>query len=403
MATVVRGAVSAPVPDIGPRSPGSPRLKEFIGRGPRVATVHDYITQLGGAERVVLALMRALPESRLITSCYSASNTFPDFRRYDIETMWMNKWPIFRKDPRLALPLLAGTFNRHHVTDVDVVVCSSSGWSHGISTDAPKIVYCHNPARWLYQADDYFGRFSGALRHVFERRAIRLREWDKANAREAAVYLVNSSIVRDRVRTQYGIEARIVPPPPGLSPDGPMEALPHLEPGYLLSVARQRAYKNVLGVAEAVESLPGERLVAVGGIPERPDGRKWSDRVVSLSRTNDAQLRWLYANAGALIAYSQEDFGLTPVEAFGFGTPVLAVREGGYVDTCVSGLSGLWIEEPTVDGVVDSIRRFRDSSFDSVAIKQHGANWSKERFATEIRAVIEEVLSGPSVMAHPRS
>ena len=361
---------------------------------PRIAIVHDYLTQMGGAERVALAMVEALPSSRLVTSFYAPKSTFPGFAGHDIQTMALNRVAPLRREPRLAMPLLARRFERLHVEDAEVLLCSSSGWAHGTSTDAPKIVYCHNPARWLYQPDDYFGRLAPTLRKMFERRAKTLREWDKSRAHEAELYLVNSTTVRDRVREHYGIDARVLPPAAGITPDGPSEPIPGIEPGFLLSVARHRGYKNVESVAEAVEALPGERLVAVGGLPKRHAGGHWGERLVGLPQVSDAQLRWLYTNAAALVANSAEDFGLTPVEAFGFGTPVLAVAAGGYLDSCVPGLTGVAIEDTSTDGTIDAITRFRQASFDSHAIRTHAVRWSPERFAKDLNAVVDEVLAG---------
>jgi glycosyltransferase involved in cell wall biosynthesis len=109
-------------------------------------------------------------------------------------------------------------------------------------------------------------------------------------------------------------------------------------------------------------------------------------------RVTDAQLRWLYANAAALVATSNEDFGLTPVEAFGFGTPVVALRAGGYLDSCVDGVTGVWVEDPSVGGVGDGLRRFRSAAFDRDTIIAHGAQWSPQRFAGRLAALINEVL-----------
>ncbi len=117
-----------------------------------------------------------------------------------------------------------------------------------------------------------------------------------------------------------------------------------------------------------------------------------AERIVAPGRVTDAQLRWLYANAAALVATSYEDFGLTPVEAFGLGTPVVALRAGGYLDSCVDGVTGVWVEDPSVGGVVDGLRRFRSASFDRETIIAHGAQWSPQRFAGRLAAVINEVL-----------
>ena len=155
---------------------------------------------------------------------------------------------------------------------------------------------------------------------------------------------------------------RLLPPPPGLLPRDPRRPCRNWS----------RAF--------------------CGGLPRHPEGRAWSERIVAPGRVTDAQLRWLYANAAALVATSYEDFGLTPVEAFGFGTPVVALRAGGYLDSCVDGVTGVWVEDPSVGGVVDGLRRFRAAAFDGDAIIAHGTQWSPQRFACRLAAVINEVL-----------
>ena len=365
-----------------------------VNASPRVAIVHDYLTQRGGAERVALAAVRALPGATLLTSVYEPSRTFPEFAQIPVQRSWLDKVPLARTDPRLAMPMMASTFQRMRVDNVDAVLCSSSGWSHGVQTDAPKIVYCHNPARWIYQPDDYFGAMPPAAQRGFRLLVKRLRAWDQEAARSAATYLVNSTIVAARVLRHYGIQARVLPPPAGLLPDGPMEPVPGIEPGYLLTVGRRRSYKNTSAAALAVAAMPDEQLVIVGGLPDHPSGADWPSRIVGLEDLRDAQLRWLYANARGLIAVAHEDFGLTPVEAFGFGTPVLALRAGGYLDTCRDGLSGTWIHEASPAGVMDAVERFDATTFDAERIREHAQRWTPERFARDLNAVVDRVVSG---------
>jgi hypothetical protein len=124
--------------------------------GSRVALAHDYITQRGGAERVALAMARAFPASALHTALYDPEGTFPEFSTVDVRTMPINRSRMLRRHHRLALPFLAKAVSEYHV-DADVLLASSSGWAHGIPTRGRKVVYCHAPARWLYQADRYAG------------------------------------------------------------------------------------------------------------------------------------------------------------------------------------------------------------------------------------------------------
>src|SRR5436189_353008 len=118
----------------------------------RIALVHDYLTQRGGAERVVLSLTRAFPDAPLYTSLYDPAGTFREFADVDVRPLALNAIATLRQRHRLALPLLAAAFSRLEVP-ADVVVCSSSGWAHGAQVEGRKVVYCHTPARWLYQPD----------------------------------------------------------------------------------------------------------------------------------------------------------------------------------------------------------------------------------------------------------
>lgn len=356
----------------------------------KVVVVHDYVTQRGGAERVVLELLSCFPGARLVTSVFEPTTTYPDFADHDVETLWLNRFKSFRTDPRRAFPFLARAFNRHVVQDADLVIASSSGWAHRVHTEAPKIVYCHNPARWLYQPHDYLHGLSPRLRELFVANTQRLRHSDNAAATTASAYLVNSRVVGSRVHDAYGIDAAVVPPARGLSPEGPQSPIAGVEPGYLLTVSRSRGYKNTQVACEAVGRMPEERLVVVGGVRDHlPD----HDNVTVLPRISDAELRWLYANAAALVAVSYEDFGLTPVEAQAFGVPSLVLRGGGYLDSTVEGVTGLFVDEPTADAVVKGIRLLRASTWSPEAITAHGELFSPGAFCDRMNDVADKVMA----------
>src|SRR5271165_2138648 len=176
-----------------------------------VALVHDYLTQRGGAERVVLAMQRAFPGAPLYTSLYDPPRTFPEFHYANVRTAPINRGPGLRRYHRLALPMLAHTFSTLRV-DAAVAVCSSSGWAHGATVSGRKVVYCHTPARWLYQTDRYLGRpdRTKGAGQVVKRAGIgalraRLEKWDRAAAASADRYLVVSTAVASAVRELYGI------------------------------------------------------------------------------------------------------------------------------------------------------------------------------------------------------
>ena len=170
----------------------------------RLAIVHDYLTQRGGAERVVLSMLQSFPGAPIYTSLYNPSSTFTGFGDADVRVAGLNRITLLRAHHRLAFPVLAASFSSISV-DADVLLCSSSGWAHGAHSSGRKVVYCHNPARWLYQPEDYLNRSRGARRAMLAVVSPSLVAWDQKAARSADRYLVNSSIVRDRVRRLYDL------------------------------------------------------------------------------------------------------------------------------------------------------------------------------------------------------
>ncbi|MBA3801164.1 MAG: glycosyltransferase [Geodermatophilaceae bacterium] len=161
-----------------------------------------------------------------------------------------------------------------------------------------------------------------------------------------------------------------------------------IEPGFLLSVGRDRGYKNVRTVVAAMEHLPHQRLVTVGSTgPPHSVGN-----VQHLGMVTDEELRWLYASARAVVSAAYEDFGLSPHEGFSFGTPAVLLRAGGFLDTMVEGLTGVFFERAEPWAIAATIRQL-PAVPDKAAIMAHAENFSDEVFQARMRAVIAEVLA----------
>lgn len=370
---------------------------------------HDYLTQRGGAERVVSIMTRAFPHSPLHTLLYEPGATFPEFHDVDVRASRLNAHHLLRNHHRVAMPLLRRAVEKT-VVDGSVLLASSSGWAHGIRAPGRKIVYCHTPARWLYQPSRYVGRTAGHHPRDWARRAAwssaigvlgpSLRAWDARQAATADRYLVNSTVTQRAVREIYGIEAEILPPPASLPIRGPVTEVTGIRSPFLLCVARLLPYKNVDVVIEAATAAGIYDLVVVGEGPERSRlldlAHRWN-RVHLLDRVEDDQLRWLYANCEALVTASYEDYGLTPLEAAAFGRPTIALHAGGFLDTVAGGLSGLFFEDPTVASLAPAITEFSQRSWDPVAIAEHGEKFSEARFVRRLHEVVAEEMAAPLV------
>jgi glycosyltransferase involved in cell wall biosynthesis len=365
--------------------------------GRTVGIAHDYVTQRGGAERVVLALARAFPGAPVHTTLYDPEGTYPAFAGLDVRPSPLDRVGPLRRSHRAALPLLPLASATVRPRE-DLVVASTSGWAHGFRATGAVVAYCHAPARWLYQSETYLGgplwrsptgAALGLLRPA-------LRAWDVRAARRPVRYLANSRVVRDRIAEAYGIDAEVVPAPHGMDPSGPRDPVPALtdwadDGGFLLVVSRLLPYKNVDVLVEAVRGT-GDRLVVVGAGPER-------DRLAATSPGNvrlveglsDGELRWVYAHARLLLAPSIEDYGLTPLEAAAFGVPSVSLRAGGYLDTVDEGVTGLHVDTADPAAFRSGITAADRHGWDRDAVRRHAAGFSEGRFGDRIRAVLTEV------------
>lgn len=354
-----------------------------------VAIAHDYLTVRGGAERVVLSLTRAFPDAPIYTALYDARHTFPQFTDCFVEVSPLNRFGALRRDHRRALPFLPEAWSRTRI-EANAVICSSSGWAHGAAVTGRKIVYCHTPARWLYQPSRYLRTASPTVRMFAAATRRRLQRWDQQASATAQRYVANSRVVRDRIRDVYHRDADIVPPPHAMDADAPVTPLAGVEPGFWLTVARLHPYKNVDATIAAFTGTQ-RRLVVIGTGPDMERLQRDAPCNVTLvGGVTDAQLRWAYANCTALVATSYEDYGLTPLEAAAFGRPTVALRFGGYLDTVIDGATGVYIEEPGPAAIHAGVERLAAHMPDQCNLRTHAAHFSEASFIERMRAIVED-------------
>jgi glycosyltransferase involved in cell wall biosynthesis len=221
-----------------------------------------------------------------------------------------------------------------------------------------------------------------------------LARWDRYHARGATKVLADSEAVRRRIQEHWGAEAEVLYPPHGVEINAPQRPVPGILPGYLLTVARLLAYKRVDVVVRALREQPQLRLIVVGTGPKLSELKAIGARNVTfLGRVGDAELRWLYANAAALVSAASEDLGLAPLEAMAFGRPVAVVRAGGFKETVLEGVTGTFFERPEPEAARAAITRVLTHPWDHEDIAAHAARFDEQSFGVRLRSIAAALLA----------
>jgi glycosyltransferase involved in cell wall biosynthesis len=364
--------------------------------GPRVAIAHDYLTQLGGAEKIVLSMSRAFPEAPIYTMLYDPETTYPEFAERDVRVSAANKFAPLRKHHRVGLPIYPLVAQSVFI-DADVVLTSTSGWSHGFRTNGRKLIYCYSPARWLYLSDKYLGAESGLIkRSALALTRPYLKAWDRRQALAADKYYAISTLIKGRIADTYGIDAEVMFAPVAMSQTFSTEPIAEMDSSgedFYLVVSRLLPYKNVDVIVRAFAGSD-RKLVVVGKGPDDERLREMkTPNVLMLSDLTDGQMAWLYKNCRALIAASYEDYGLTPIEAGVWGRPSVALRFGGFLDTIDEGVTGMYFDEPEPRAIADALDRFEAAAFDPDKIRRHVEQFTEDVFTEKLHTAVDKLAA----------
>jgi glycosyltransferase involved in cell wall biosynthesis len=356
----------------------------------KVALVHDYLNQYGGAERVLEELHAIWPDAPVYTAIYDAARLPERFRAWDIRTSGLDRLPFARRKHQALLFMLPQAFEAFDLDPYDLVVSSSSGFAHGVMTGLQTlhICYCHSPPRFLWDYHNYARRegLKGAGRMVVEHALPRLRTWDRVAADRAHAWVATSRLVRARIAAFYGKPSTIIPPP--VRTDRFEVAT---EPGsYFLLLMRLVGWKRPDIAVDACSRL-GLPLVVAGDGRELANLRARAAPCVRFAgQIGDAEIRRLLAGCRALLLPSEEDFGLTPLEAMAAGRPVIAYGAGGVFDTVLPGKTGMFFEDQSAGCLAEALSRFDDRDYDPRAIRRHAEQFDSSAFAERMRRFVDD-------------
>jgi glycosyltransferase involved in cell wall biosynthesis len=352
---------------------------------------HDYLIQMGGAERVVASMLRKWPRSPVYTSAARYETLLPEFRDAAIHTSWMQRLPGIDKHFKKFFALYPAAFRSFGVIDAPVAWVSASTFAKCLrfSPRTASILYCHNPTRFLWQAEEYVDHEtrSRSLSTLVNLTSPALRTIDRAAARAYDVIVANSENVRRRIAKCYGRDAELVYPPV----DVDRFDVSRKDDGFYLVVSRLVAYKSIQRAIEAANAL-GRRLVIVGNGPDRNRLLGMAGPTVEFrGHVSDPEVRNLMETCTALIFPGEEDFGITPVEAAACGKPVLAYKGGGALETVIEGETGCFFDQAHVT-LVDAMLACEATRWNPERIRANAERFSESCFHDRIARVVSRAI-----------
>jgi glycosyltransferase involved in cell wall biosynthesis len=363
----------------------------------KIALVHDYLTQKGGAERVFELLCHRFPNADIFTSLYDPEQTIELGDRL-VQTTILQNIPGATKYFRLMAPFYYPVFRALDLQKYDLILSSSTSFAKAVRRreGAKHICFCHNITRFLWDTRTYLREYADFQRfYPFVDKIFRaMRKVDKVYAQEPDLYIANSTTVAKRIQDTYGRQSIVVNYPI----DSEKFVFSDKKDNYFLVSSRLLSYKRIDITIEAFNQL-GMPLLITGEGPERQRlEAKALHNVQFLGHVADEQRSQLMANARCVIVSALEDYGLVPIEANVSGTPVIAYGSGGVLDTQIPGETGLFFNSQNADSLASVVQKFEEFSWDYKKIRDHALqNFSESVFFRQIDQVISAFCNGQAI------
>ncbi len=387
----------------------------------KIALVTDWLTNLGGAEKVLKAVSDIFPEAPIYTTVVNQENV-GDLAKKDIRTSWLQKIPIFNKKHQLLLPKLPHAIESLDLSEYDLIISFSSCVAKSVITtpEQTHICYIHSPMRyaWEPEFDDRFKRIPRIFKPLTNRLLRKLRDWDSKTSDRPDLYIANSTTTQGRVRKYYGRDTEVLYPPVEVRDfqlfDETLENTPRplihqltggvtsstsrklYKTDYFICVGRMVAYKKFDLLVKTFKKLPEKRLVFVGDGPERKDLQKLAEGGENIEFRGEvpfAELKKTLSHAKALLLPQKEDAGIVQLEAFASGIPVVGYQDGGLCDVLIEGTNGVFFSDQTPESVIQALEKFKKSAWDPVKIRETAQKYDTKKFQQKFMKIMEEFLN----------
>jgi glycosyltransferase involved in cell wall biosynthesis len=362
----------------------------------RVALVHDWLTGMRGGEKCLEVLCELFPAADIFTLFRRRGSVSPAIEAHRIETSFVQRLPFVQQHYRRYLPLFPAAVEQFDLDPYDLVISTSHCAAKAAVAPgrARHLCYCFSPMRYAWdQFDAYFGPErvgATARRWIYAPVMARMARWDAATAHRVDRFVAISQYVAGRIRRYYNRDATVVYPPVDTAFYCPADVAPE---SHFLIVSALVPYKRIDLAIEACR-MAGARLRVVGEGPDR-------DALMRLAGPDVEFRGWLsnddirdeYRRARAVLLPGEEDFGIVPVEAQACGRPVVAYGRGGALETVVDGETGVFFDELSAPALASALERVTAMHVDSDRVRAHAERFARDRYAAEMRAVIEQTAT----------
>lgn len=356
----------------------------------KVAIVHDWLTNMGGAEQCVINLHKCFPNAPIYTTFYDPDNMDPVFKEMNIITSSLQKKKGKKYNHKKYLPFMPKAFEEFNLNDYDVVISSCSACAKGVITGPHTlhISYCYTPMRYAWEMRDEYtdgmSKFKTKLIRYFMNY---MRLWDYQAAQRVDEFIGISTEVARRINKHYRRDAKVIFPPVRTKLFVPSE----VEKDYYFIVSRLVKYKRYDLAVKACSNLH-KKLVIIGDGPERQALEEMADKeyVTFMGRQPDGVVKKYMSECKALLFPGEEDFGIVPVEAEACGKPVIAYGQGGALDTVIDKKTGILFKEQTVESLENAIQEFEKASFNKEEIRKHALEFDEENYREQMLDFVKE-------------
>ncbi|MGQ1787828.1 glycosyltransferase [Saccharicrinis sp. GN24d3] len=354
----------------------------------KVALVQDWLTEIGGAEKVFEAFMGIYPDADIytLTSHNRVINAL-NIDKIKLKESFIAKLPFGKSRYRNYLPLFPKAIESFDFSEYDLIISSSSSVAKGILTNSKQIhiCYCHSPVRYAWDLYHQYLKESGLegfgiknwyVRHILHK----LRVWDVISSNRVDYFIANSNYIKHRINKVYRRNAKVIFPPV----DVERFTLCREKKEFYFTASRLVPYKKIDLIVEVFSKMPDKKLFVAGSGPDLKKIKALAgSNVELLGFVSDEEMHRLMQQAKAFVFAADEDFGIIPVEAQACGTPVIALGRGGAKETVVDGVTGVHFEEQSIDSLAGAIKRFELLKFEATIIRENSMRFSKNRFIEE--------------------